>query len=165
VRTLFCLVAATSAAHAAPTATVISWEITHEPDGKKYPNQVKESYSITRDGKLSYGAYFGGMPIDMNHNDRVEWRSGEAGQRLFAAVQSLLSDQTSGLHEIPDSESAPDGSYNVTVRNHDADSTRIVNNRKSRAWALIHARFDELIAAFEVATHRPKKPGELSQHH
>jgi hypothetical protein len=165
VRTLALLAVAVSAAHAAPVATVISWEITHERDGKKYPNQVKESYSITRDGKLSYGAYFGGMPIDMNHNDDVEWRSGETGQRLFAAIQSLLSDQKSGLHEIPDSESPPEGSYNVTVRNHDADTTRIVSDRKSRAWALIHARFDELIAAFEAATHRPKKPHELSQHH
>ncbi|HZS35249.1 MAG TPA: hypothetical protein VFF06_00405 [Polyangia bacterium] len=153
-------------AHAEPSGPVaidISFEVTHEPNGRKYPNQLKERYTLDSDGKLHYSAYFGGMPIDLNHNDDAEWAARDSGRRVLATVNRLLGDPASGLHEIPDSESPPDGAYVVTVREHDADSTRVVNDRRSRAWSLIDARFRAMVAAFEKATGRPKKPSQLPQ--
>jgi hypothetical protein len=146
-----------------PKVIDIFFEVTHERDGKKYPNQVKEAYHLTSDGKLHYGAYFGGMPIDWNHNDSVEWPAGDAGKRVLAVVNELLADPKSGMRKISDDESAPPGSYSITVTFHDADSSRVVDDKKSRAWAIVSARFAELIAAFEKATGRPKKPEDLRQ--
>jgi hypothetical protein len=157
------LVSTADAAPLDPMATAISFEVTHEPDGKKYPNQIKEDYSLHSDGKLHYSAYFGGMPIESNHNDDVEWAAGESGRRLFALVNRLLRDTTSGLHEISDDEGVVSDVYVVTVRQNDADSTRVVSDRKSRAWSAIDARFKAMVAAFEKATGRPRKASQLPQ--
>jgi len=169
IRALWCLISLGAAlttmtsAHAAPVATQVSFELTHEPDGKKYPNQVKESYTLTSDGNLAYFAYFGGMPTDMNHTDGLSWASGAAGQRVFAALQRMLAESQKGLRQLSDSESAPTGSYRITIRERNADSGRIVDDKTSPAWRTLDAAFGALVTAFEKTTGRPYNVGQLPQ--
>src|SRR5437764_11437072 len=85
-----------------------------EPDGKKYPNQVKETYVVEKNGRLKYTAYFGGMPTDMNHMDSVEW-TGAEGKALLELAARLANE--GALKKVADGESLPEGAgvYIATV--------------------------------------------------
>lgn len=144
----------------------VSVEVEHRPDGKKRPNYVKESYSLSPDGKLDYSAYFGGIPMNMNHMDGTEWLSGAHGKRVFDAVRKLLADPAHGpgLVKESDDDSARGlrGVYRVRVTDESGDSTWYAKPG-TRAFARIDEAFGALIAAFENATGRPRKPGDLPQ--
>ncbi len=162
-RALLFLCFMVSAAAAAPLATQVMLEVTHEEDGKKYPNQLKETYTLASDGKLAYFGYFGGMPTEMNHTDGLSWQSGASGKAVFAALARMLAEHTPGLRAVSDSESAEPGCYAISVRVDDADSSRVVDDRKSPAWQILHAKFQALVSAFEKATGRPYNVGRLPQ--
>src|SRR4051812_18668545 len=135
-----------------------------EPDGKKYPNQVKESYVLERDGRLRYTAYFGGMPTNMNHMDSVQWAAGADGKALLELAARLANE--GALKAVGDDESVPEGAgvYLVGVTRHHADSTQVAIDRKSAAWRELDAAFLALVKKFERETGRPRKPADLSQH-
>lgn len=141
----------------------VSWQVERQPDGQKYPSYVKESYELTSSGLLNYTAYFGGMPTEMNHMDSVQWKVGESGRKVFAAVAALLTDPASGLKELPGDRSAPFGAYLVQLTRDHADSTRYIDDPKSRAWTVVEKVLRVLRLDFEQTTGRPKKPGELPQ--
>jgi len=145
------------------TIRSLHYEVTREPDGKRYPNQVKETYRLDSDGTLRYSAYFGGMPTNMNHMDGVEWASGDSGRKLLATALKLLRDPTSGLRELPDDRPYPPDAFLVGVTRENADSTWYVDDRSSKAWAALETAFGALIAEFEKSTGRPKTAGELPQ--
>jgi hypothetical protein len=145
----------------------VVFETERPADGKKRPNQVKETYQLDASGVLHYSAYFGGMPTDMNHMDQVDWQAGKPGKAVLAAALRLAGDPRSGLVDLPDSESAPDpdpqGSLVVGLRKDDADSTSVVKDRKSKAWKELGGDVLAMIARFEKQTGRPKKPSQLPQ--
>jgi hypothetical protein len=130
-------------------------------DGKKFPNDVKESYQIARDGTLEYRAYFGGMPTTMNHNDAATWKSPSV-----AKVIRVFDDVRLDMVFAPDDKPHPDngeGYYLATVRDAKGDTTRYARDPKSPAWKAIDPAFQAMIAEFEKATGRPLKPGQLPQ--
>jgi hypothetical protein len=145
------------------TVQEILVRVWREPDGKKYPNQVKETYAVEKSGRLKYTAYFGGMPTNMNHMDGVEWASAE-GKALVELAARLANE--GALRKVRDDEPVPEGAgvYIVGVRKNDADSTQVASDNKSAAWQELDAAFRALVAKFESATGRPKKPTELPQH-
>src|SRR5580765_2707702 len=93
MRQVLLLMALTTTAQAKGEYSVreILVRVWREPDGKKYPNQVKETYVVDKSGRLSYTAYFGGMPTDMNHMDSVEW-SGPEGKALIELAAKLANE-------------------------------------------------------------------------
>jgi hypothetical protein len=141
----------------------IAVTVWREPDGKKYPNQVKESYVVDKSGRLEYTAYFGGMPTDMNHMDSVEWTSAE-GRALVELAARLANE--GAWKPVRDDESPPEGAgvYVVGVTRDHADSTQVASDEKSPAWRKLDAAFRALVAKFERETRRPKKPADLPQH-
>lgn len=143
-------------------------EVAHQPDGKRYPNYVQESYDFAGDGTLTYTAYFGGMPTNMNHMDGVDWKSGADGKKVLDVVRALLADpdRRAELKVLPDEAPSPpfaDKHYLVKLSNADGDSTRYVKDPKTRAFREIDQAFAALIAAFEKATGRPLSPFALPQ--
>ena len=149
----------------ATTIREISFRVWHEPDGMKYPNQVKESYTLDKGGTLHYWAYFGGVPINFNHNDSVDWQAGAAGQTVLATALHMLGDKPAGLDVLPDHEATPEGGpqgvYFVRVTRNDADSTFIIKDPRSQAWGQIGAAFTAMVAAFQQQTGRPLTPSML----
>jgi hypothetical protein len=150
------------------TVRGLHYEIEHEPDGKRYPNQVKESYALEADGTLRYSAYFGGMPIEMNHMDSLDWKSGAHGQKVLDVVSALLADpeRQAELKILPDDAPSPpfaDKHYLVQLTKDKADSTRYAKDPKTRAFRELDQAFTALITAFEKATGRPRSPGSLPQ--
>jgi hypothetical protein len=139
-------------------------DVWREPDGKKYPNQVKESYAVEADGRLSYTAYFGGMPTNMNHMDSVEWAASAEGKALVKLATRLAN--AGALKKVADDEHAPEGAvvYFVGVTRNQADSTQVASDSKTAAWRELDAAFRALVKKFERETGRPKKPTELPQH-
>jgi|GEM_PF-6601940 len=151
---------------AAPTVRQISFAIWHEADGKKYPNQVKESYTLGADGVLSYSAYFGGMPTEMNHMDDVDWKSGAVGKQALAVALSLVADKTAGVDEKAEDNSSEVTHayvYFVGLTRNDVDSDAVIKDPKSPAYRRLHAAIAKLLVAFEKATHRPFTVGKLPQ--
>jgi hypothetical protein len=150
------------------TVRGLDYQVEHQPDGKRYPNYVKESYALEADGTLRYGAYFGGMPIEMNHMDGLDWKSGVHGQKVFDVVKALLADpqRRAELKMLPDDAPSPpfaDKHYLVQLTKDNADSTWYVKDPKTRGFRAIDQAFTALIAAFEKATGRPRRPGSLPQ--
>jgi hypothetical protein len=150
------------------TVRGIFFEAWREPDGKKRPNQVKESYALRADGAFNYSAYFGGMPIEMNHMDETDWSSGEHGKKMLDVIRALLADpvRRAELKLLPDGAPTPpfgDKHYLVGLTKDNADSTWYAKDPKTRAFREIDAAFTALIHAFEKATGRPRKPFDLPQ--
>jgi hypothetical protein len=140
--------------------------VEHPPDGKTHPGYVKETYVLASDGTLAYAAYFGGVPSGFNPIDRTEWKSGPAGKKVLETAARVVADRTSGAQEAPDSKPVPNNgvdAYNITVREHDADRTVLVLDKKSKAWTELGGAFQEMIAAFEKETHRPLTADQLPQ--
>jgi hypothetical protein len=146
----------------------ITIEVEHMPDGKKRPNYVKEYYCLTAEGLLQYSAYFGGMPIEMNHMDKIEWSSSDDGRKVLGLVQALLADpaRSKGLKVRPDN-AAPLASnakvYLVHLTKDNVDLTIVSDNPKTPAFKEIDGAFTALIGAFEKATGRPLNPVDLPQ--
>jgi hypothetical protein len=167
VTAVLCLVLGSAvAAGKGPTVRQVTFVVERQPDGKRYPNPVKESYSLGRSGSFSYGAYFGNMPIELNHNDGVEWASGMMGRAVLATVLRLAIDPTSGMKLLPDDVGAPDngvGVYLVGLSTDKGDVTYLVQDRGSRAWQLLDGQFRLLVFRFEMATGRPLRPEQLPQ--
>jgi hypothetical protein len=162
------MLAVVSSAWASPSETVVtnvSFSVKREADGKKYPLPVSEGYELDRDGKLRYSAYFFNMPINMNHNDGTEWNAGKAGRQLLTTLTQLLGRTGNGLRKLSDDEQSSENAYVLQVRDRDSDSTFVVDDPKSPAWAAINRKFNELVAAFEKATGRPLDPFKLPQAH
>jgi len=149
------------------TVRVVSFEIEREPDGKRYPNQVRERFSLEKDGRLRYSAYFGGMPMEMNHNDSVDWPAAEAGRKVLETALRLANEGAPGLKDLPDDAPTPavtaSGLYTIGVTRAGGDSTKVIVDSKSKAWAELDAAFAAMVGRFEAATGRPKKPGDLPQ--
>ena len=131
---------------------VIVLEVNHDADGKRYPTPVKERYELEGD-VLHYGAYFGNMPIEMNHNDSVDWKTGEAGKKVHAAFATV----SKQLDKIPANRT---GVYVIGFQRGDG---RAIADKKGKAWAAVDPAFRAMIAAFEKATSRPLKAGDLPQ--
>ncbi|MBS2029394.1 MAG: hypothetical protein JST54_15945 [Deltaproteobacteria bacterium] len=143
----------------------IVYEAERKPDGACYPLPVKETYVLTPAG-LQYGAYFGNMPTNMNHNDSVTWPAGEKGNAVLETARRLANDPALGMKALGEHESTPNMGldvYRVTVRLHSADSSRVVSDHSTQAWRELDAAFQALIADFERDTGRPMKPEQLSQ--
>jgi hypothetical protein len=158
------LVLTSSSVMAGPTPKVrrVNFIVEHQPDGGKRPNQVKESYSISDAGVLRYSAYFGGMPIDMNHMDSLEWKAGAAGRRVIETTQRLLRDKVPGLAEIFGDMAIPRNGVGLYVVVLDGGE-HYIQDRGSRAWAEMDAPFQAMVAAFEKETQRPRRPEQLPQ--
>jgi hypothetical protein len=132
-----------------------------QPDGKKYPNQVKETYILERDGKLDSRAYFGGMPIDINHNDSIEWK-GAAVTAVLDAMDGVKADMVLATDDKPLPDNG-EGLYIATVNDAKGDTTRYAKDKTTAAWKAVDASFQKLLVEFEKATGRPLKPGQLPQ--
>ena len=131
---------------------VIVLEVHHEADGKRYPTPVDERYELEGD-VLHYSAYFGNMPIDINHNDSIDWKTGEAGKKVHAAF-ARVSNQLDKL---------PADRKGIYVIGFERGDSRAIANRKGKAWAAVDPAFRAMIAAFEKATGRPLKAQDLPQ--
>ena len=141
-------------------------EVEHQADGKKYPNYLKESYRLGADGVLAYRAYFGGVPMKMNHMDSATWKAGRHGRKVFAAIASLLADPAgqAALRERPDGTpmpSAGEAIYLVAVEKDDHPSTRQLERSQAKAYGVLDKAFQALIARFERETGRPRTVGDL----
>lgn len=133
---------------------VIVLEIHRAADGKRYPTPVDERYELAADGVLRYSAYFRNMPIDLNHNDSVEWKSGDLGAKVLAALAGVAPRQ---LDKVP---ADPTGSYVIGYQG--ADS-RAISNKRGKAWGRVDPAFRAMIAGFEKSTGRPLKAHDLPQ--
>ena len=146
---------------------VISRE--RHPGGAGDPSWVlDERWALGSDSFLDYSAYFHNMPINMNHNDDLRWNAGDRGQAVLDTVRSILADPArfAELTALPDDAPAPEcpqGCYRIGVERDHADSTFLLANRSTRAFALVDASFTALISAFEAGTGRPLRPGDLPQ--
>ncbi len=136
--------------------------VQREGGSKKYPNPVTETYQLDRGGVLRYSAYFGNMPMEWNHNDSIEWRSGDAGKQVLQIAAQLVGDHDSGAKERRGSELPDSGVYFIRVAVADGDAERVLA-RHARGFPLLDGAFQSLIAAFERATHRPLTPDQLPQ--
>ena len=151
------------------TVRVIALEVEHDPDGARYTSWVQERYELEADGSFDYSAYFGGMPIEMNHNDGVQdWDAGEPGRAVLGAVRAILADpeRLAELTPEPDDGPAPGcpgRCYHLGVEDERGDSTFLLGENGGRAHELLDGAFSALIAAFESATGRPLTPGQLPQ--
>jgi hypothetical protein len=145
---------------------VIRIELVRQPDGKKYPHYLKESYDLTSDSALRYFGYFGGVPLGMNHTDSARWSAGGHGERVLAAVRSVVGDPGlfAELKQIPDEGENPcsRGMYTVGLTRHEADVDYCVPDA-TRAFSIIDKAFLELIAEFERRNGRPLTPDKLPQ--
>lgn len=156
---------------AAPTGTsveAIALEIERQPDGARYPNYVKESYELGGDGFLDYFAYFGGIPIHMNHTDRERWDAGEHGRRVLETMRSIVAtpERLAEVTLLSDGTAEPadlQGVYRVRLERDHSDSTVVLRDRGTRAFALLDAAFSAMLAAFEQSSGRPLRPGDLPQ--
>jgi hypothetical protein len=155
---------------AGPGWTFGTVAIEHErgADGARYPNWVKESYRLESDGVLDYTAYFGGMPIEMNHMDGVRWEAGEAGRAVIDVVDAIVADPAlfAALVPVPDdgpAPSCPPPCYRLGLSQDDGDYSFVLPDRNTRAFDALDAAFSALLAAFESATGRPLRPGDLPQ--
>lgn len=142
-----------AAAEDAAKPRVIVLEIHRDADGKRYPTPVDEMYRLEADGVLHYSAYFGNMPIEMNHNDSIAWKSGEAGKKVFAAFATVAT----RLDKVPDDRRG------VYVIGYHRGESRAIANKQGKAFKAVDPAFRALIAAFEKATGRPLKAGDLPQ--
>jgi hypothetical protein len=161
-----CMLAVVSSAWAGPptlTVTHVSFSVKREANGKKYPLPVGEGYALDSDGKLQYSAYFYNMPINMNHNDGIEWNTGQAGRQLFTALDSIVGRKVKGLRKLPDDKSSPETAYVLRVEERGSEQTYVVDDVRSPAWAIINQKFNALVAEFEKATGRPMDPFKLPQ--
>jgi hypothetical protein len=143
-------------------------EVEHQADGKKYPNYLKESYRLDGEGTLEYSAYFGGVPMEMNHMDSATWKSGRHGQKVFAAIAALLADPAgrAALRERPDGTpmpSAGEAVYLVSLAKDGHSSTRQLAPAQAKAYGVLDQAFQALIAQFERETGRPRTVGDLPQ--
>lgn len=142
----------------------VSFTIWREPDGKKYANPVKESYTLSKDGRLRYSAYFGGMPTNWNSMDGVDgWKSGAAGKRVLDVVLRLAKDMPVLPDDSPVPEPGAGGVYLVGLTRRAGDFTRVLKDAKSKAWGEVHAAFLAMVAAFEKETGRPRRADQLPQ--
>ena len=66
----------TGAAADAWSVRVVRLDFERQPDGVRYSSFGQEGYELEPDGVLRYSGYFGGMPIELNHMDGVEWPAG-----------------------------------------------------------------------------------------
>ncbi|MBN1770883.1 MAG: hypothetical protein JXB32_06480 [Deltaproteobacteria bacterium] len=147
---------------------VVAVELERQPDGERYPNWVRESYRLESDGVLDYSAYFGGMPIEMNHMDGIEWEAGATGQAVFDAVLAVLDDPARFAELTPVPDDGPEPTclrpcYRIGLSRADGDHTFVLGDRETPALAELETAFAALIAAFESATGRPLSPGDLPQ--
>ena len=149
-----------------PQAVV--FEIERQPDGGRYPSYVKERFALGSDSFLDYSACFGGMPIEMNHNDSVRWDAGEHGLAVFDAVRAILADPAlfADLIALPDD--APDpwstpGFYKVRVERDEVDFSYVLQERSTRAFGILDAAFGAMVSEFENSRGRPLRPGDLPQ--
>jgi hypothetical protein len=145
----------------------ITVEIQHQADKKKYPNYVKESYTLNNNGILKYGAYFGGVPTSMNHNDGINWNSGDQGRKVFLKVLAMLKKPlaTTGFVIYSDTSkpACNDKVYFLSIEKDNSDITCFVENPKTPAYKEIDRLFSDLIHAFEKETGRPLKVSDLPQ--
>jgi hypothetical protein len=155
-------------AHPMPYAIrLIRIEVERQADGKKYPNYLKESYELTSDSVLKYFGYFGGMPLNMNHTDSIEWKAGHHGHRVLAAVTTVVSDPTlfADLEQVPDEGESPCAqtvSYSIGLTKDEADVTFCVRKTK-RVFSMLDRAFREMVAGFERDSGRPLTPAKLPQ--
>jgi hypothetical protein len=146
----------------------IAFEINRQPDGGRYPNYVQERFALGSDSFLDYSAYFGGMPIEMNHNDGVRWDAGEHGRAVFDAARSILADPalfaelTALSDDVPDPWPEP-GFYKLQVERDRGEYSFLLQDRSTRAFGILDAAFAAMLSAFESATGRPLSPGDLPQ--
>lgn len=143
-------------------ATVVTITVKREADGKKYPVPVIESYELSKTGVLRYSAYFENMPIDLNHNDGIEWTAGADGKRVLAAAQAAIPSLSVWTDGTPQPGGGRDG-YFVLVASKAGDTTRYTRDPKSKGWRRIDPVFRAMIAKFEAATGRPLRPEQLPQ--
>lgn len=146
----------------------VGFEAEREPDGQRYGTQVKETYALDSRGRLSYSAYFGGVPIEMNHNDSAEWDAGEHRRRVFDAVHTILANSSLRSDTVLLSDESPEpaagaGAYRLALRRGQADQTRFLGDERSGAFRELHSAFQPLISAFESVTGRPLNLEDLSQ--
>jgi hypothetical protein len=145
----------------------VSIAFERSPDGKKYPNQVQEGYELGGDLQLDYSAYFGGMPIELNHNDDAKWGAGALGQKVLDAVANILKDPKlfAQLVLIPDEGPNPcsSGGYALGLSRDEADVDYCAQEGGGEAFLLLDAAFSNLIAAFEKSEGRPLRPTDLPQ--
>jgi hypothetical protein len=161
----FTLFSSRTEADSKMTINTISFLVEHQPDGKKYRSYVKEQYELTP-GHLRYSAYFGGMPMEMNHMDSVEWKTDGEDASVFLVALELSKDTSTGLVIRPDSAPSPTGGngiYLVHIETSKSSSTRSVEDQKSKAWLELNAAFQKLLARFEKSTGRPLTVGQLPQ--
>jgi hypothetical protein len=157
---------------AAPNATwtvrVVAIDIERQPDGERFVSFVQESYDLEPETSLRYSAYFGGMPIEMNHMDGMEWDAGEAGRAVFDAAAAILADpeRLAELSPEPDdgpSPPCPGRCYHLGVEDDRGDSTFLLGENGGRAFEILDGAFTALITAFERDTGRPLTPAQLPQ--
>ena len=140
-------------------------EVERPADGKKYPTSTKEYYRLDSTGLLRYSAYFGGIPMAMNHNDSLDWQDGELGRLLLETAARLVNERVEGVVDMRDDESLPypkaPGYFMLGVTRSEADSSKLLTKSDSPAWQELATAFSALQLAFEKATGRPLTPGSL----
>lgn len=159
---------ATTVGPASHSVEAIVLEIDHQPDGARYPNHVRERYALGSDAFIDYAAYFGGMPIEMNHNDSVRWDAGEHGRRVLETMRSIVATPARFAELTLLADDAPEPvdprrTYRIRLERDRADSTVLLPDGGPRAFALLDAAFRAMVAAFERGTGRPLRPGDLPQ--
>ena len=140
-------------------------EVERPPDGNKYPNRTREYYKLDSNGVIHYSAYFGGIPLNMNHNDSLDWNAGEPGRRLLETAARLVGGRVEGVVDMRDDDSPPYpselGYFMLGVTLSQADSSKLITKSDSPAWHELAAAFSAVRLEFEKATGRPLTPGSL----
>lgn len=139
---------------------LVEFRVDRQRDGKAYETPVNERYSLGADGNLTYSAYYGEMPTNMNHMDSVSWNAGDLGKIVLDAARRVAADPglAADLSDVPDGVAEPmagSGLFRLTLRSLDVDATRIVSDPERKAYGVLDVAFQELIEAFRKETGRP----------
>lgn len=146
----------------------VGLEIERQPDGDKYPLYLKEHYQLDSQGLLHYHAYFGGMPLHMNHTDSTTWQTGEHGKQVLLVLSGIFHEATllAELALLPDDAPQPapgKNAYTIAVTRDQADSTFVIKNQTGQALQQLEVAFTAMVGAFERSTGRPLKATDLPQ--
>jgi hypothetical protein len=136
----------------------IRYSVQRAADQARYPLPVIESYTVDAARTLHYTAYFMNMPIHLNHNDSIDWQTGDDQSELLDASRRVADE----MLPLDDAQKAPEGSYVIEVRINDRESCRYVSDSNSKVWQAIDAPFQKMIRNFEQATSRPRDPYKLA---
>lgn len=138
----------------------------------KFPSNesqsISETFELSTNGVIDYFAYYSGMPIEMNHTDRIQWNSGTSGCHLLDEINLAYSNpqSNSDFHDIPDGNSILDLRFPIfliSLTRNETDSTVQLGPDKSPTWLRVNNLIESLVRDFRKATSRPLPMEQLPQ--